>query len=138
MSCDPASYLTPRELNVSSTTGYLSSLLAAEEGYGSESCPWVIRADQGQRINITLLDFSLGEVVPGNDINGKLHSRTFCHKYAVIKERVSIRETVVCGGDNREENVFISNQNSVEIQLMRYNSPKKEVFFLLKFEGKWN
>lgn len=125
-----------RELNASSTSGFLSSLIAADEGYGSEACPWIIRVDQGQRVNITLFDFSIGEDVPGNDIHAKVHSRTYCHKYAVIREKISIRETVVCGGDKREENVYISTQNSVEIQLMRYNSPKKEVYFLLKFEGR--
>ena len=122
---------------MTSSSGYLSSRIAAEDGFGSDLCPWIIRADQGQRINITLLDFSLGASLTGNDVHkARAHSRTFCHKYAVIKEKGSIRETVVCGGESREQSVYISAGNTIEIQLMRYNTPKKEAFFLLKYEGK--
>lgn len=50
---------TSKQVNVTGTSGYLSSLITAESGFGSEACPWVIRVDSGQRINITLLDFTL-------------------------------------------------------------------------------
>ena len=50
---------TSKQVNVTGPSGYLSSLITAESGFGSESCPWVIRVDSGQRINITLLDFTL-------------------------------------------------------------------------------
>ena len=41
-----------------SSEGYLSSMVAAQNGYGSVDCPWIITAQEGQRIDITLLDFS--------------------------------------------------------------------------------
>ncbi len=44
---------------MTSQTGYLSSDITSDRGFGSDSCPWVIRVDAGQRINITLLDFTL-------------------------------------------------------------------------------
>ncbi len=50
---------TSKQVNVTSQTGYLSSDITADSGFGSDSCPWVIRVDAGQRINITLLDFTL-------------------------------------------------------------------------------
>ncbi len=60
---------------------------------------------------------------------------TYCHKYAVIKERASARETVVCGGEQREKVVYISAGNVVEITITSYSSPKKAAHFLLKYEG---
>ncbi len=50
---------TSKQVNVTSQTGYLSSDITSDSGFGSDSCPWVIRVDAGQRINITLLDFTL-------------------------------------------------------------------------------
>ena len=50
---------TAKAINISGPSGYLSSVITAGSGFGTDSCPWVIRVDPGQRINITLLDFSL-------------------------------------------------------------------------------
>ena len=40
-----------------STAGYISSHVTYSTGCGSIERPWVLRADPGQRINVTLLDF---------------------------------------------------------------------------------
>ncbi len=60
---------------------------------------------------------------------------TYCHKYALIKEHASARETVVCGGEQREKNVYMSVGNVVEIEITSYPSPQKAAHFLLKYEG---
>lgn len=39
--------------------GLLASAVTLETGMGGPACPWVIRVEPHQRINITLLDFSL-------------------------------------------------------------------------------
>jgi len=39
------------------STGYLSSLTAAEFGVGSAACPWLLSAPAGQRVNLTLFAF---------------------------------------------------------------------------------
>jgi len=39
--------------------GLLASAVTLETGVGGPACPWVIRVQPHQRINITLLDFSL-------------------------------------------------------------------------------
>jgi len=41
------------------TEGLLSSAVAVETGLGGPSCPWTIRVEPYQRVNITLLDFSV-------------------------------------------------------------------------------
>jgi len=38
--------------------GFLASLTAVETGVGSIHCPWVIEAQSGQKVNITLYSFS--------------------------------------------------------------------------------
>lgn len=40
-------------------TGFLSSYLAALYGHGTARCPWSIAVSPGQRIELTLIDFSL-------------------------------------------------------------------------------
>jgi len=42
---------------VTSSTGYLSSYVTDQTGCGSVDSPWRIRAQPGQKINISLFDF---------------------------------------------------------------------------------
>ena len=45
---------------IHSSVGHIASLATQETGWcGSDSSPWLIEAQPGQRINITLLDFGL-------------------------------------------------------------------------------
>jgi len=39
-------------------TGFLSSFVAVQRGFGSPNCPWRIEAEPGRRINLTLMDFA--------------------------------------------------------------------------------
>jgi len=38
--------------------GYLSNYITESRGYGSLTCPWRIELQRGERINITLIDFT--------------------------------------------------------------------------------
>jgi len=49
---------TGNPIQITQSRGVLASLVAAETGCGSAHAPWHLRALPGQRINITLLDFS--------------------------------------------------------------------------------
>lgn len=51
-SCDPGV-----SLKVTSSAGYLSTVVAEDRGFGCPHCPWVIEARPGQRINLTLFNF---------------------------------------------------------------------------------
>ena len=53
--------LEPQEISTTRgpSIGYVSSAVASQTGYGSERCPVIITAQEGQRINVTLLDFRL-------------------------------------------------------------------------------
>ena len=48
---------------ITTPSGSIASVTTAESRYGSDSCPWVIQADPGQSVNLTLMDFSSLEVV---------------------------------------------------------------------------
>jgi len=45
-------------LSIHASSGYLASVVTERTGRGSTDCPWLIRAESWQRINVTLLDFS--------------------------------------------------------------------------------
>ena len=49
---------TGKPIQITQSRGILASLVAAETGCGTAQAPWQLRALPGQRINITLLDFS--------------------------------------------------------------------------------
>ena len=116
--------------------GYLSSLITSATGHGSIHCPWIIRVPSGQRLNITLMDYSLPVRIHANELAPTYGSQAYCHKYAVIQERVgTTKRAVVCGGDGVQRSVYMSAGNVVEIHLMRYTTPKKFAHFLLQYEG---
>ena len=126
------------QVNISGQMGFLASSVTAATGLGSTTCPWIITVDPGQRINVTLMDFSLIQPFGPNDVFGReeaTKNKAFCHKYAEIQERPKTRQTVVCGGEERYKKVYVSQTNRIEIGLLRYNTPKKSAHFLLKYEG---
>jgi hypothetical protein len=47
------------EVTLTGLSGYLSGIIARKTGYGSERCPWVVRAPAGQHIELTVYDFGL-------------------------------------------------------------------------------
>jgi hypothetical protein len=52
--------LSPSPVTLTGTSvGLLASAVTMETGLGGPSCPWVIRVEPYQRINVTLLDFSV-------------------------------------------------------------------------------
>ena len=124
------------DTTVTPVVGYLSSMVTAATGHGSIHCPWVINVPVGQRLNITLLDYSLPMRIHANELAPSYGSQAYCHKYAIIQERVgTTKRAVVCGGDGQQRSVYMSAGNVVEIHLMRYTSPKKLAYFLLQYEG---
>ena len=42
-----------------SQTGYLSTLMTEETGYGLAGCPWRIKAQPGQNLELSVMDFNL-------------------------------------------------------------------------------
>src|SRR6218665_465836 len=95
-------------------SAFLGSIVSAESRVhcGSSKCPWNIEVPSGQTINITLLDFAMEQR------NGEPPSPDKCYRYAVIKERQYTRDTPVCGGQGRQQLIYTSVSNSVEVHIV--------------------
>lgn len=126
-------------------SGYVSSYVTSRSGCGTVDRPWLLRADQGQRIRLTLFDFSLLPSPSGSAANsdwsqgGATDSQssaidhqaqqqqqqqqvpgTVCLVYAVVREpAVGGQTRTVCGGRvARDELVMISTGNAVDLRLV--------------------
>ncbi len=108
------------QANSESRVGYLSSRVTFQTGgIGSWDCPWVIKADAGQQINITLLDFNLNE-------------ENVTRQYGVVQELGEQKATILSRHpDHRESHVYLSTHNDIQIKMERLS----DTYFLLKYEG---
>ena len=52
---------------VGGQTGLLASIVTEESRTGSTRCPWLIRAESGQTVTLTLIDFGLS-YTPGRHV----------------------------------------------------------------------
>jgi len=69
----------------SGQSGVIASYTSRALGIGTTvACPWVIVAQPGQRINLTLMSFS------------DVETSTSCSEFAVVAERSKYRDIVVC------------------------------------------
>ena len=136
---------TPKYLKLHHPTGYIASVVTEETGCGSQQNPWVITAQAGQKINITLFDFGIsgsfntssnpGPITAGNS-NKRTNYPVYCQQYARIEEKDVARSTIVCGGERREKNVYISVTNEVEVHVMNRRTFGQQHYFILKYNGK--
>ena len=125
--------LSSRDLRLTSERGYISNLAAQDTGCGTVERPWNIQLHPGQKINISLLDFGgkQGPSTPGIKQ---------CRVYAVIRERSvdRARNISMCSSSKREEHVYYSATNNVEVGIVRYSRlPEHIPAFLLKYAGKF-
>jgi len=93
---------------------------------GSKSHPWRLEAAVGQRINISLLDFT-ASVSMSRD-------RVTCRQYGYVLEKLNRRNVSVCAGGGaqlRQTHVLLSQSNNLHIVLI----PSSEQSFLIKLEG---
>lgn len=112
--------------------GFISSHAAQEFGYGA-SCPWRIQASPGQRINLTLFDFTSRLALEDSLTGGT--QRTYCRKYAMLQEEGKGRETPLCGGLERVRNVYISEGPVLDIRMLTTQVPNEDIYFAIKYEG---
>ena len=75
--------ISPHPLTLDHTQGYLSSYIASTTLCGSQHSPWVIQGREGQKINLTLYDFSVDESVTDNT------EAVTCQKYAMVSGKLN-------------------------------------------------
>ena len=114
---------------VTGSSGILSNLVTQETGCGSPTLPWVIQVNPGQKVNVTLVDFSM-ITEPGTSA---------CKVFAVIKERTigRVRNITSCT-TTRERSIYMSVTNVIEIGLVTVMDPMDRLdspMFMIKYEG---
>jgi len=83
---DPAVYPV-----VGGRSGVIASYTSRALGVGTTvACPWVVVAQPGQRINLTLMSFADAAAAGGRTASGS------CSEYAVVAERSKYHDIVVC------------------------------------------
>jgi len=152
--CSPRS----ESVKVTSSYGYLvnthltDSTSSRHLQCGSASCPWRLHAEPGQRINLTIVHFSV--TVAGNHGLSSPDAPVVCHRVAAVREAGAVyRDLTAChdpatvrshgnrylgpvlsrsraSGEQRKP-IYWSETNS--LQLMFYVAPN--VYVILRYEG---
>ena len=103
-------------IELTSNAGYISN---GNTAVGSINCPWLIRGQQGQRINITVIDTD-PKATEGH-----------CESVGLIKDIHDNKEINICRHTERQKHVYLSTHPKVEMKLTA-----KSDTFLVYFEGK--
>jgi len=102
---------------------------------GSRSHPWRLQAPVGQRINVSLINFTPTVISRDDDVT--------CHQYGYVVERSNKKNVTLCptaavGGakPQRESEIYSSESNTVDIVLLT-GTNSHSYNFLIKINGKW-
>ena len=118
----------PTDVSVNSRTAYLSSTTTLKTDCGSEAKPWLLKAKEGQRINITFIDFMW-------EYNSRSESPIGCPlKYGYILDLANNDIVHLCGGLLRERSIYVSEGSSVQVMIGA--DVISEVRFLIGYQGK--
>ena len=137
-SAEEASCLSSQPILVTSSTGYLSNAITEATAKGSTACPWFIKGQPGQTIQLTLIDFGVWRGDWGQRSVGRRRqsSKTgLCHMYGEIEEPGTGSRVTVCGGDRRETIVYQSDTHEVRVHLVDPARAADPVYFVLHYQG---
>jgi len=108
------------------SSGFLTTTThSAQLPVGTQTCPWMIRAQAGQQINLTLYSFYIPDrdLPPsadgGNSNSGggnSQSSRCLPHRLVVL-ERNRTMEIAVCSEKRRERHLYTSDGNEVNVYI---------------------
>ena len=115
-------------------------------GCGTKTQQWMLEAPAGQRINISLLDFtaaarltsqhltrSTSHIITSSSSSGSCVDEKHQYGYIIDKSSVNKKNVSVCHArSNRQTHVYLSASNT--LQLVLTNEPSDN--FLLRVEGK--
>ena len=114
-------------VTITATSGHFASVVTEETGCGSARAPWVVRAQPGQRINVTLFDFGATASTKNNVSFGHVTADV----YALLRETPADRTVTVCAGLRRERNVYLSHGHVLQFRVASNTASR----FLLHFQG---
>ena len=119
---------------------HILSPMAVNPICGGKNQPWIVETDPGQKILIKPIPYD--NKISGNKFSVFFKSilqHEFCHHLGRISEKYGKKETNIClseNGQNVDQQVFISNETSLEIILTSSakNEPKR-IRYILSVEG---
>lgn len=125
---------------------------------GSLNCPWRLEAEPGQRINLTLLDFSStssdaassapSSSSPSSPSSSDAGASAVCYRYASIRDGAVLKDLTGCSRAEPRRTVaakkpmgelhsnsagYLTEGNVVQITL--YTSHSSAVHFLIRYQG---
>jgi hypothetical protein len=141
---------------ITSSSGYLSSAITMVTGQGGRECPWRIQLPVGQRMNVTLISFfsatgawydsvqasSAGQA--GRSVSMTTSTTTTrpnaCYQLAVFREGMDstevTRTVTECEGGPRKSHVYLSESNTIDIEILVSRSQNdRKLYFLLHYTG---
>lgn len=123
-------------VKLTAPSGYIGSLFTKETELGSARCPWKISVQPGQRVNLTLYDYSMHT---RKDTSLSSQGEKLCFVYAIVREGRTRNDYTICGGRRREQYAYTSKSNTVEIEILPNVRMEEGVFpnFMIKYEGKY-
>lgn len=125
---------------------------------GTRNQPWLLESPAGQRINLTMIDFSTAVTTSGSageQDGSKLavvmrpaqttahsctpHQRSHLYGYIIDKSAAlaSKKNVSICGteGSQRLTNIYMSTSNTVELVLRSASDQNSSSNFLVRVEG---
>lgn len=112
---------------------HISSLVISRHDCGSELHPWLIQADPGQQIAVSIMDFSYFTGMPEDTTGAGSSSPNACVSYGYVLESRGNRNISICGGRHRMTFVYESTSNLLQIVLWNRNSDYEK--FIVRFHG---
>jgi len=138
--------VTSSPLHIAAADGVDSLSTQSNIGCGTKTQPWMLEAPAGQRINISLLDFTAAARLTSHDTRSTSHvitsssssssSSGSCvdekHQYGYIIDKSSVnkKNVPVCHArSNRQTHVYLSTANTLQLFVAKkYN-------YMIKIKG---
>ena len=137
-----------RAIKSTAMSGYFTSALAEDRGPGSALCPWLIEAQPGQRINVTLYSFAQLASDAANRRHEDGQSRTrpgygplrpdVCFEIAILRDGATRKPVTVCGDENRQVPLLWSENSVVSIELPNPKLVQSLGTFVFHYQGNNN
>ena len=115
-----------RSTSLIGAEGMISSSTYDIKGCGSHNSPWIISAQPGQTINISIIDFGT------HTESSNLVSCPVVYGY--VREGALGINYTICNGHHRERAVYSSKTNKVEIEILPRRI-RRDKNFVLKYIG---
>ncbi len=123
-------------VTLSSPTGYLSSLITEETGFGTSGCPWKIKAGSGQQVALTVFDFNLLSFSGShNDYYAQDEYSSWCPISIVVEDQDIRKDITLCNGGQRESHIYTSTGNEVTVHFVIRKMPDIHYYFLVQYQG---